>query len=171
MRAGAGKSKGASFEREVCRRLSLYLSGGRRDDLLWRSAMSGGRATIQFDAGRVNLTQSGDVTAVGMEAYDFVERTFVEVKHYRDLRIARSIVCGTGDLVAFWKKTVEESSKYGKRPMLVARQNLYPTLVVTKSSDDVFGDPVMIVLNHWQAHVRLFDEVTKVRIPLQRGAN
>ena len=48
MRKGGGKEKGSSFERLVCKRMSMWLSKGERDDLFWRSAMSGGRATVQL---------------------------------------------------------------------------------------------------------------------------
>lgn len=172
MKAGSGKSKGSAFEREVCRRLSLWLSQGERDDLLWRSAMSGGRATVQFRRGKVNVTQSGDVSAVGQGAFEFCERTFVEAKFYRDLQIGRGIVCGTGSLIKFWDKAVEEASKYSKVPMLVARQNLYPTLAVTKILDGTLmfsGCSPMIILPNWGAHVYLFDEVTRVTAPMRRN--
>ena len=169
MKSGAGKAKGSSFERAVCKRLSLWLSNGERDNLLWRSAMSGGRATIQWGklglGGEatlvgVNMTQSGDVSAIGQGAYEFVERTFVEIKHYRALQIDRGFLCGTGSLVKFWKTATREAAKYGKRPLLVAKQNLYPTLAITDADDDVFGGLPLIYLSHWRANVRLFDDAT-----------
>jgi hypothetical protein len=159
------KKKGASFEREVCRRLSLWLSGGESDSLIWRSAMSGGRATIQANSGKINLTQSGDVSAVGRGAYEFCERTFVEVKHYRDLSIARGFVCATGTLAKFWEVAQREAFRHGKAPLLVARQNLYPTLAITRANARIFnGDPI-IELRLWSANVYLFDDVTKVVAP------
>lgn len=175
MKSGAGKRKGSAFERDVCRRLSLWLSGGLRDDLLWRSAMSGGRATIQARAGKVNLAQSGDVSAIGAGAYDFCEHTFVEVKHYRELSIGRSFVCGTGQLASFWSVCCREADRYGKRPLLVARQNLYPTLAVARSRDEIFDESDPIITLHlwddkWGAFVYLFDAVTRVRVkPTRRS--
>ena len=172
MKPGAGKQKGSAFEREVCRRLSLWLSQGQRSDLLWRSAMSGGRATVQFKAGKVNLAQSGDVSAIGQEAYAFCEKVFVEVKHYSDLSIGRGFLCHTGNLVAFWHVAVREAAKYGKHPLLIARQNRYPTMALTELSDDLFPDhaPVLVV-NCWDApaQVYLFDVVAKVRTKMSRG--
>lgn len=162
MKAGAGKAKGSSFERVVCRRLSLWLSNGERDDLLWRSSMSGGRATVQFKSGKVNLTQSGDVSAVGHGAYEFCERTFIEVKHYRELGIGRGFVCNTGTLYGFWETVCRESVKYGKIPLLIARQNLYPTLAITHFGSPIFPSRPPIVLNEWLADVHMFDGVTEV---------
>ncbi len=53
--------KGGSFEREVCKLLSLWLSEGEDDDLLWRSSNSGGRATIRGRKGK-QTTHVGDIT-------------------------------------------------------------------------------------------------------------
>lgn len=172
MRPGAGKSKGSAFEREVCRRLSLWLSQGQRDDLLWRSAMSGGRATVQFKTGKVNLTQSGDVSAIGQEAYSFCEKIFTEIKHYADLSIGRGFLCHTGNLVTFWHIAVREAAKYGKSPLLVARQNRYPTMALTTQSSALFAAHVpVLAVNSWDtpANVYLFDAVTKVKAKMVRG--
>ena len=173
MRTGGGKGKGSAFEREVCRRLSLWLSQGQRDDLLWRSAMSGGRATVQFRQGKMNLTQSGDVSAVGQGAFEFCERVFTECKYYRALQIDRGIICGTGSLVKFWEKAVEEAFKYNKQPLLIAKQNLYPPLAIVKIAapgmSGVFSDSEpLFILPTWGAHVYLFDEVTRVTAPMRR---
>jgi hypothetical protein len=162
------KQKGAAFERDTCRRLSLWLSQGQRDDLLWRSAMSGGAATLQYRKDKINLTQSGDVSAIGQEAYEFCSKTFVECKHVKNLSFGRGFLCGTGELITFWKIAVREARKYKKQPMLIARQNMYPTIVVTNASNDAFSEPPLIVLNHWDAHIRLFDQVTRIRRPLAR---
>ena len=172
MKSGGGKAKGASFERAVCKRLSLWLSDGQRSDLLWRSAMSGGRATVQANSGKINLTQSGDVSAVGRDAYEFCERTFIEIKHYRDLSIARGFVCLTGTLVNFWEVAQREAFRYGKVPLLIARQNLYPTLAITRVDAGIFSSDPIIELRLWSAHVYLFDNVTSVtsKSRLRRGS-
>lgn len=169
MKAGGGHSKGGAFEREVSRKLSLWLSNGQRSDLLWRSSMSGGRATLEFKAGRINLTQSGDLTAIAQEAFDFCEKNFVECKNYQDLRIGRSMVCGTGELIAFWKTAVRESVKYDKRPILIAHQNRYPTIAITDMIEPLLWSNPIITLHQWNAFVYDFDEVTRVRRPFKRG--
>lgn len=169
--AGGGKAKGASFEREVCKRLSLWVTANARDDIFWRSAMSGGRATIQRKVGKINLMQSGDVCAVDPLGYPFVQANFTEIKHVRDLAIARGFVCETGTLMNFWNIARREASRYGKRPLLVARQNLYPTLAITRCADGIFDGLPIIVLHRWDAYVYLFDRVTEVRARLVRRAS
>lgn len=171
MRAGGSPRKGGDFERDTCRRLSLWVTVGRRDDVFWRSATSGARATVQLGKGIINLAQSGDMSAIDPEGYEFVRTTFVEMKHRKDLGIGRGLVCGTGDLANFWRTACVEASKYDKRPLLIARQNLYPTLAITRLSDDVFDVPPMMVLLDRGARVYLFEDATRVaRPPLRRRA-
>lgn len=169
MKAGGGKGKGAAFEREVCKRLSLWLSHGLRDDLLWRSAMSGGRATIQLRSNKINRAQSGDISAVDQLAYAFCDRNFVEIKHYGDLSIARGLVSQVGALYNFWVVACREALRYNQQPVLIARQNLYPTLAITRLSDDVFDDNPLLTVHRWSARVYLFDEVTRAAVkPVRR---
>jgi hypothetical protein len=171
MRAGGGSPKGGAFERDVCRRLSLWVSGGTSTDIFWRSAMSGGRATVQLKSGKVNVRQSGDICAIDPLGYPFVEAYFTEVKHRRDLGIDRGFVCGTGDLANFWRRARREAAKYGKRPLLVARQNLYPTLAITEWDAGIFEGHPMIELRSWGAWVYLFDDATRVRRQMIRRAS
>lgn len=168
MRSGGGKGKGSAFERLVCHRLSLWLSRGERDDLLWRSAMSGGRATLQLATGKVNLAQSGDVTAISHQAYAFCESHFIECKFYQDLQIDRGLLCGTGYLLAFWNVVRKEARRYQKRPVLIAKQNHYPILVLVDRDNDIFGISYLLDVPHLNARVYLFDNATKVRKPLRR---
>jgi hypothetical protein len=158
---GMGKNKGSAFEREAARRLSLWLSAGMRDDLIWRSSMSGGRATLQLRKDIVNQTQSGDLSAIGKEAFEFCEKTYTECKHYKDLSISRSMLTNVGGLYAFWKSTQEQALKYKKRPLLIARQNRYPTLAVVDSREPMFNEPPVVILPRWAAALYLFDDVTR----------
>lgn len=83
MRSGAGKSKGNAFERDVCRKLSLWISDGKRDDLLWRTAASGGRATfISRTSGgaRLAVAQAGDVTAIDLAGFPLASQVMIELE-------------------------------------------------------------------------------------------
>lgn len=170
MKAGGGSPKGGAFERVVCKRLSLWVSNGTSTDLFWRSAMSGGRATVQYKRGIVNVRQSGDICAIDPRGYQFVEENFTEVKHYKDLAIDRFFVCETGTLANFWRHARREATKYNKRPLLVGLQNRYPTLAITDIQASIFEEPPMIILRNWGAQVHLFDEVTRVKAKLVRRA-
>lgn len=56
-----GKTKGNAFEREICKKLSLWWSGNTRDDLFWRTDTSGGRATSRGKKGLNTSGQYGDI--------------------------------------------------------------------------------------------------------------
>lgn len=130
MRSGGGKGKGSSYERDVCRKLSLWVSGGVAIDLFWRSAMSGGRATVAHRKGQV-VRQAGDITAVRPEGHGLTDRFFIECKHYRKLDIEAFFLTGKGRLAKFWRATVREAKKHKRHPVLIARQNRTEDLILT----------------------------------------
>ena len=136
-----GKQKGSSFEREACVAFSLWLSKGQHKDLLWRSAMSGGRATVS----RGTVRQAGDICAVAPEGHILTDRLYLECKHLRDISLD-SLIKGKGPLLEIWKKTKEEAAKYTKVPVLVFRQNHYPTVVCTNKDGIQFLDATKLVL-------------------------
>ena len=80
MKKGGGKQKGNQFERLVCRTLSLWWSGGERDDVFYRSQSSGGRATVRANRGITTINQYGDVSASDDDGLSFTRRVTVEIK-------------------------------------------------------------------------------------------
>lgn len=130
MRTGGSKQKGSSFEREVAKNLSKWISNGERDDLIWRSAMSGGRATLQIKKGQTNLSQVGDLSAIDRAAHSFLDKFVCECKHYKSLDILAGMIHSRGNLFQFWDRLCKDSIHVKKLPMLIARQNRVPTLVL-----------------------------------------
>jgi len=59
-----GSQKGSSFERELCKMFSLWWSEGERDDIFWRTAGSGARATVRKSVGKDTYGQNGDMQAI-----------------------------------------------------------------------------------------------------------
>jgi hypothetical protein len=128
VRSGSmGKQKGSGFERKICVALSLWLSCGQRKDLLWRSAMSGGRATVS----RGTVRQAGDITAVAPEGHDLIDHCFIECKHYRDLGLSK-LLLGKGILASFWLVARREAAVYRRAPIVIAKQNMFSTLLLTE---------------------------------------
>lgn len=72
--------KGPPFERWVATRLSLWWTGGERDDVFWRSQGSGGRATNRRRRGRTTAGQYGDLCATDPSAQPFIDLFTVEMK-------------------------------------------------------------------------------------------
>lgn len=121
MRPGGGKNKGNSFEREICVKLSLWLTNGVSKDCLWRTAVSGGRATVARKRGDI-VRQMGDICAVSPEGHVLTDRFYMECKHYADLNFL-GLLTGKGKLVEFWHDTMRLATLHKKLPMLVAKQN------------------------------------------------
>lgn len=131
MRAGGGKQKGSAFEREICVALSLWMSHGKRRDLLWRSAMSGGCATIHKRAGR-DIRQAGDICAVAPEAHILTDHFFIECKHVKKLDIASFILNDRGELAKFWKQARKQARDHMRQPLLIAKENGRDPLVICR---------------------------------------
>lgn len=72
--------KGQDFERHVCKELSLWWSGGERDDMFWRTSGSGARSTVRARRGVSTFGQCGDVAATDPDAVPFIKAFAVELK-------------------------------------------------------------------------------------------
>src|SRR3954464_11883516 len=72
--------KGASFERDLCKRLSLWWTDGERDDVFWRTSQSGGRATSRTKKGKKTKNSYGDICAVDPIGQPLLDLITFEVK-------------------------------------------------------------------------------------------
>lgn len=128
------KQKGGKFERKICVALSRWVSHGKRDDLFWRSAMSGGRSTVAAKGGKKLHAQCGDITSVDPMGNILTERCYFELKHLKkcsfdDLVRGNS---GQGSMLSIWRKTQTEAKRYNDRnPVLIFCQNNWPTVICT----------------------------------------
>ena len=73
-------SKGSSFERELCKSLSLWWTNGDSDDIFWRSTTSGARATSRRKQGKKTFGQDGDITATNPIGQPFLDLFCIEAK-------------------------------------------------------------------------------------------
>lgn len=125
------KGKGSSYERSICRLLSRWITNGEKDDCFWRSSLSGGRATVAHRKGQ-SVRQAGDITAVAPEGHILTDFAYLELKHYRNLDIESFFLTGKGALAGFWEKTIQEGRKHQREPVLIAKQNHTPDLIITR---------------------------------------
>lgn len=79
-RSKNSKNKGNGFEREMCRKLSLWWSNGERDDLLWRSSNSGGRATMRSKKKKTTTGHYGDIAACDPCIQPLLDLCVIETK-------------------------------------------------------------------------------------------
>jgi len=77
---GGHMAKGSSFEREICKQLSLWWTEGKRDDVFWRTSTSGGRATQRSKFGQSTFGQYGDVQATDPIGQLLVDTFTIELK-------------------------------------------------------------------------------------------
>jgi hypothetical protein len=73
-------AKGSVFEREICTKLSLWISRGKDDDLFWRTAGSGGRATNRRKKGKTTAGHAGDVTNTDIRGECLIRAITIEIK-------------------------------------------------------------------------------------------
>lgn len=156
MRKGGASAKGSAFERDMCKRLSLWLTKGRRNDLLWRNSMSGGRSTITLkQTGRGLKAQAGDIGMIDTSAEDFVSRYAIECKHYKDLNIPALLFGSKVGILTFWEQAQRDAESVDKQPLLIARQNRYPIIIgmrVVDARNFFMGEPKFYEIARFHQH-------------------
>lgn len=163
MRKGGGKGKGSAFERETCVALSKWLTASKSEDVFWRSAMSGGRATVRKGAVR----QAGDITAVAPEGHILTDNLYIECKHLQNITLD-ALMKGKGELINIWKTTEIEAAKYNRIPTLIFRQNRWPTVLCTtdKGIDFLQIRDIVLIQSRMLSFVK-FDDFLKTPCALK----
>ena len=158
MRKGGGKGKGSGFERDVCVALSKWITNGERIDCLWRSAMSGGRATVSKGLVR----QAGDITSVSPEGHILTDVLYMECKFLKDISLD-GLIKGNGNLLAIWLKTCVEATKYQKTPVLIFKQNHFPICFVTTDAGISYLKipRKMVIIKSYTMNMVRFDKLIK----------
>jgi hypothetical protein len=164
MRKGGGKFKGASFEREVCTSLSLWMSAGKNEDLYWRSAMSGGRSTVASRKGKRLAAQAGDISCIHASGSPLTDAFLIECKSYRDLNFV-GLLKRTGKLAQFWLETRKQALHYKKLPMLIAKQNQQPIIVcLSREGQNLLKLNFHLWVPSMGLRVMLFDNFLKTAV-------
>lgn len=161
MRKGGGKRKGSGFERYVCKALSRWVSNNSQiEDLFWRSAMSGGRATVARKQGK-DVRQAGDITAVSPTGHSLTEAWYIECKFYRRVNLEGWAVNNTGKLKKWWRTCLNNAKHHERKPMLIVKQNGWPIFIVTRPGRlKQFATPQFCLTNR-NVDVYLFEDVVK----------
>lgn len=127
------KQKGANFERKMCTRLSVWASKGQREDLYWRSAMSGGRATLQSrkGRGRIFTKQAGDISAIHPMGHFLLDLFQLECKFLKDLKWELVVYGRIGTMSQIWWPTFHQARRHGREPLILCRMNNRDELCMT----------------------------------------
>ena len=167
MRRGGGKQKGAAQERVVCVALSLWLTNGKQEDVLWRSAISGGRSTVAHAKGKRMAAQAGDISCIHPAGHTFISKFMVEVKAYANLDYV-GLLSNRGHLVDFWNEAKMQAKRYDKFPLLIAKQNRQPTVAcLTLAGIEALQLPKysIIIAPKMNLRIVLFEDFLKCAIP------
>lgn len=73
-------NKGAQFERDLCRKFSLWWTRGKRDDVFWRTHGSGGRAKVRSKMGKRTHEQHADMCAIDPIGAPLIDLLTIEMK-------------------------------------------------------------------------------------------
>jgi len=139
-------AKGGDFEREIARKLSLWFTGGERDDIFGRSDGSGGRFTSRRKSGKDTANQSGDITFTDVIGEPLIKRWSIELKTGYADKSSNKLIDKKGksvkilyrwdllDLIDstqkvpifidFWNQTKRDADLSGRTPVLIFRRNL-----------------------------------------------
>ena len=75
-----GKGKGSAFERKICNQLSLWWSNGTNDNIFWRTAGSGARATVRAKKRGGFQKHGGDICAIDPIGEPLLKQFAIELK-------------------------------------------------------------------------------------------
>ena len=137
----SGKRKGGEFERDFCKKLSLWWTEGERDDVFFRTSGSGGRASVRAEKGKKTSYHYGDITCVpGVDGETFLDLFMVELKRGYGKWCILDILDSKQKIpiiVNFWKdmerkieRIIEVDSTIKIEPLLVFQRNYRSEVVV-----------------------------------------
>jgi hypothetical protein len=120
------QQKGGQYERDKSRQTSLWWSNNERDDLIWRSSNSGGRATSRYKKGKTDINNLGDLRLDDPIIKPLFDYIFFELKNgYTESVPSKSINVlywldkpkNSRDplLYSFWKKAEKERKQSNRK--------------------------------------------------------
>lgn len=135
LRGGGSPGKGSDYERELCKRLSLWWTVGARDDVFWRCSGSGARAKVRGRQGADTAGQHGDVAATDPVGAPLIDVFTIEIKRgyseytFQDL-IDRMAGGGVQEWEAWFRQAIESWEQAGSYSwMLITRRDRRQALV------------------------------------------
>lgn len=136
MKPGGGSAKGATFERFICKELSKWWTEGKRDDVFWRTAGSGGRATNRAKTGKTTAGAYGDITALDPIGEPLLKLFCFELKcGYGGWDVLDLIDKGKNmkhsKLQEFWQQASESAQQaHAHYPVVIAKRNQKQPVIV-----------------------------------------
>lgn len=128
------KGKGSGFEREICEYLSKWWTDGERDDVFWRTSISGGRATVRGKKGKSTQNQAGDITAVDPIGIALTKVFSIELKCGYSRHPLADLMEKSRSTNTVWPKWFRQAEREQKNAnafswLLITRRNYMDVLV------------------------------------------
>lgn len=137
------KNKGSSFEREVAKKLSLFLTYNLKDDTVWRSINSGAYSTVRNKKGLSTSNQEGDLTSISEESKIFFDKYCIECKRYKYVDLY-NLFTENSEINKWWTKLQLESNT--KIPFLIFKPDR--KLIYCIIPTDIFNKINTIEIDH-----------------------
>lgn len=140
LRRSGNPGKGSGYERELCKKFSLWWTGGARDDVFWRSSGSGARAKVRGHRGTDTMGQHGDVSATDPIGLPLIDVFTIEIKRgYSEFTIQdlidRTPTAGVQEWERFLAQTIESYEQAGSFSwLMITRRDRREALAWTPMS-------------------------------------
>ena len=126
------KNKGNSYERDVAKKLSLWVSKGKDPHIFARRSGSGG--AFRDKSGSTGIT--GDIFADKPEGKFFTDKFNIECKFYRDLTndLWKMVLCKPNKIYEFIEQAKEEAELHNRRYLLIVKSNRIGEVIFTDNA-------------------------------------
>lgn len=148
-------SKGAAWEREFSKKLSIWWSDGEADDLFWRTSQSGGRATTRRKKGKGTRGHVGDICATDETGAQLLGYVTFELKRGYNRHSLHDLIDkpnrAAEQEMEKWITQAKQAKKLSKsRHWLVVsrRDRREPLLIAPTGLLTVLGVPVKAVIRY-----------------------
>jgi hypothetical protein len=134
------KALGNNYEREVAKKLSLWITNNENDDVVWRDLGSGSRGTVRAKQGK-NTTRHGDFVPTDLNYKWLFDLFCIDSKSYKEWNplFINEKNMKSNSILNQWIKVCQESQ--GKIPMMIChiRDRKTPEFVIVPK-DILFPD-------------------------------
>jgi len=142
--------KGADFERDIAKFLTLWLTGQKKEYYFWRSPGSGSIATVTM----TNPGLNGDIIPLKNEAKFLLNNCVIECKNgYPRASIDKHLKGNKNDqLLDFWAQVDNDATKTDKYPILIYRKKGFNYWIGINSDFNTLFFKYLIDLKHIAIH-------------------
>jgi hypothetical protein len=126
-------AKGGRFEILIAKKLTKWVTGKEKPEIVWRSVSLGPKATMDRRRGGT-IRKIGDLVAIDPKGQWIEDTFFIECKHHKEanlmdlfeLRPTKS----KSNVLNWWKKASGEALEARKEPFLIFKGNNRPIMLM-----------------------------------------